>query len=104
MLLTPPRLVDVLLGLVFLVVNTGVFACSYFLLLHTSSEDPFVQEVKITIVCYGYLQNIIGFIAGLWLARITQAGLGSGEQSEEEMLLMEKLEEEHELETVVANA
>lgn len=72
MLLTPPRLEHVLLGLAYIKINMTIFACSYYFILYNASDDPRLQEAKQIIVCYGFLQSLIGFIAGLWLSRITQ--------------------------------
>ena len=99
--LTPPRFVDVFLGIAFLVGNVAVFACSYFFILYNASDDQALKKMKWTMITYGYLQSTIGFIAGLCLARITQqqteaesTSNSNGEQPEEEMMLITEGEEE----------
>ena len=99
--LTPPRFVDIFLGIAFLVGNVAVFACSYFFILYNASDDQALKKMKWTMITYGYLQSTIGFIAGLCLARITQqqteaesTSSSNGEQPEEEMMLITEGEEE----------
>jgi hypothetical protein len=98
MLLTPPRLVDLCLGIAFIIINTCLFACSYcFIVQQRAQNNPLIQRVYLSTVCYGYVQSILGFIAGLWLARITQVRVSSHEEpvaSEEEMQLMMTLGED----------
>ena len=96
--LTPPRFVDIFLGIAFLVGNVAVFACSYFFILYNASDDQALKKMKWTMITYGYLQSTIGFITGLCLARITQqqqteatestSSSSSGGQPEEEMMML----------------
>jgi hypothetical protein len=94
MLLTPPRLADLFLGIVFLIINSISFACSYYFILH-QPDNPSLQRAYTTMVCYGYIQSSIGFTAGVWLARITDTAAENKatEQSheEEEMLLIDEI-------------
>ena len=96
MLFTSPRSIDVFLGIMFLIINSIAFACSYYFILH-QPDDPVLQRAYITLVCYGFIQSSIGFTAGVWLARITDNPPAKVETKdperaviEEEMLLMEE--------------
>jgi hypothetical protein len=97
MLLTSPRSIDVFLGIMFLIINSIAFACSYYFILH-QPDDPVLQHAYITLVCYGFIQSSIGFTAGVWLARITDITPTTKVETkdperaviEEEMLLMEE--------------
>ena len=86
-----PRLRDFCLGVVFLMTTSGVYAVNYALFLH-KSDDPYTQRLYLSTIGFGYVQNFLGFIAGLWLARITaqQAMMVTPPEplSEEEMLLV----------------
>ena len=84
-------MIDVLLGIAFIIIITGAFACSYFFILHRP-DNPTTQHIYLTIVCYGYIQSLLGFVSGLWLSRITQVGADDSDEkhAEEEMLLIEE--------------
>ena len=100
-LLTPPRLLDASLGAAFVVLNSVAYVCSYYFLV--SKEDALhIRNMNFLLILYGYLQSLIGFSAGIWLARITQClnhSLGGGHDSnnnpattiilDEEMMLIE---------------
>ncbi len=97
MLLTPPHSTDVFLGIMFFIINSIAFVCSYFFILY-QPDNPALQHVYTTLVCYGFIQSCIGFTAGIWLARITNNTTTEEARKdterpvvvEEEMLLMEE--------------
>ena len=91
MFLALPSLTDMFLGVVFLIINSLSFACSYFFILYRPDE-PALQRAYFTTVCYGYLQSCIGFFAGLCLSRITHGV--------EEMRDVKKAEEEEAMLTI----
>jgi hypothetical protein len=66
-----PRPIDLCLGAVFLLVDTAAYICSYYMILD-QDDDPHTKHSHMMFVLFGYIQSLIGFIAGLWLARITQ--------------------------------
>ena len=90
MLLTPPRAGDVLGGVVFIAINAAVYVLSYYTIMRRPS-DPATQHIALMFILYGSIQNLIGFIGGLCLARITETGEKRTTQidaDEEEMRLI----------------
>jgi hypothetical protein len=88
MLLTPPRPLDVMLGFAYICVSTIVYLASYFL---NTPTNPDSRHLRAVFISYGYCQSIVGFFAGLCLARITQVDKTTDAQSveeEEEAMLM----------------
>ena len=71
MLLTPPRSLDISLGVGFIILNSVAYVCSYYFMV-CKEDSAHVQHMNFLLVLYGYLQSLIGFTAGIWLARITQ--------------------------------
>jgi hypothetical protein len=95
MLLTPPRIRDIMLGFLYICINTLIFTSIYFVVKQRSS-NPEYQHANFVFISYGYYQSLIGFFAGLVLARITQT---KGEEiqpikeepDEEELMLIDHL-------------
>lgn len=87
MLLTPPRMLDISVGVVFILFDIAMYVFSYYLTLD-HADDPKIQHLNLIFIVYGCAQSLIGFTAGLWLARITQVETAALE--DEEILLIEK--------------
>jgi hypothetical protein len=90
LLLTPPRLLDLSLGAFFVILNSVAYVCCYYLLV--SNETALhVQHMNFLLVLYGYLQSLLGYTAGIFIARITQMDNKSVEQPllDEEMMLIQ---------------
>ena len=89
MLLSPPRPLDFMLGFTYLCISALVYTISYYL---NTSADPDTQRLHAVLISYGYCQGLIGFFAGLWLARMTQvenkADAQPAEEEEEAMLMV----------------
>ena len=88
MLLTPPRLLDVMLGFAYICISTIIYIVSYFL---NTPNNPEIQRLHAKLISYGCCQALIGFFAGLCLARMTQVEKHTDAQSaedEEEAMLM----------------
>jgi hypothetical protein len=94
MLLTPPRLLDVTLGIAFMLSDAVIFTCSHYILMRKEDTQE-IQHTNLLVMFFGFLQSIIGFIAGLWLARITQVNIAEPVKQadvEEEMMLIDEME------------
>lgn len=89
MLLSAPRMLDLSLGAAFVLIDTAVFVCSYYMIIN-KEDDPHAWYSHFIFILYGYVQSLIGFVAGLWLARITQVEVVKPTITEEEMTLIEK--------------
>ncbi len=92
MLFTPPRLCNVLLGIFFLAINTGIYVLSYYTVMRPL-DDPAAQHITFLFVLYGCSQNFVGVIGGLLLARITEVETEEKmttpiDADEEEMMLI----------------
>ena len=87
MLLTPPRLIDILLGTAFMLVSAALYTCSYFII---PSDDPHTRREIFICIAYGYAQSLFGFVSGLMISRMTQVTPASPEIQEEEVTLINK--------------
>ncbi len=88
MLLTPPRLLDVMLGFGYICISLIIYLTSYYIY---TPNDPKIQHFHASLISYGCCQGLIGFFAGLCLARITQVEKSTDAQSaedEEQAMLM----------------
>jgi hypothetical protein len=86
MMLTQPRALNLGLGLMFLLIDTATYVCAYYMICHNENTTD-AQHWHISFILYGYIQSLIGFAAGLWLARIT-------EQQPDDRIIRVKDEEE----------
>jgi hypothetical protein len=84
------RRMDLCLGSVFMLVDAATYLCSYYMLVRRD-DDPTTRHSYMTFVLYGFLQSLIGFIAGLWLSRITTVTEPQTPSvTDEEMTLLQK--------------
>ena len=94
MLLTPPRILDIALGLAYILTNTLIFMSTYLMVIQNTSI-PEIQYTNFYFISYGYVQGLIGFFAGLFLARITQVKRNEprvlADIEEEELMLIDNL-------------
>lgn len=94
MLVTPPRIIDAALGLAYILIYTLTFILMYLVVIQEPS-NPENQYTNFFFISYGYVQGLIGFFAGVFLARITQSKRDEpsviADCEEEELMLIDSL-------------
>jgi hypothetical protein len=71
------RVIDFCLCLIFLLLNTAACVTAYFVFYH----DDMLQHSHTNFLVYGFIQGFVGFIAGLYLARITPVATDTQEET-----------------------
>lgn len=71
MAFTSPFWLDFSIGVAFLIIDTATYLLSFYLTANKTA-DPHIRYLHFVFIVYGYFQSLLGFIAGLVLARTTQ--------------------------------
>ncbi len=91
MFFTSPFLIDIYLGIAFLIIDTATYIFSFYLIANKTA-DPQIRYMHFVFIVYGYVQSLLGFVAGLVLARTTERTLYAevSKEAEEEETLIDK--------------